>query len=254
MADHLAQALHLKKADADHAGLYTNGFKPLPDNPTVRALTFSGGVADYVYNASGGDLFRYGDVGILLGESIRKSEAISGVELLEAEETIRATVVGAGIHTIEISGSTICYAKERLPLKNVPILKISEEDERSLETFRTSIRSQLPFHMPEGEAEPVAIAFTGRDRTAFTEVQALAEAIINGAQEVIKSRHPLILVVENDIAKALGHALNVQLRNQKDLVCVDGIRTLGGDYIDIGEPVGGGQVVPVVIKTLVFNT
>ena len=49
MADQLAQSLHLKQADVDHAGLYTNGGKPLPTQPEIKAITFSGGVADCVY-------------------------------------------------------------------------------------------------------------------------------------------------------------------------------------------------------------
>ena len=74
------------------------------------------------------------------------------------------------------------------------------------------------------------------------------------AKEVIRSRHPLIVVVENDIGKALGNALNVMLQHEKDVICIDGIKTLSGDYIDIGEPIAGGQVLPVVIKTLIFNS
>ena len=38
------------------------------------------------------------------------------------------------------------------------------------------------------------------------------------------------------------------------MICIDGIRTLSGDYIDIGEPLANGHVVPVVIKTLIFNS
>ena len=37
-------------------------------------------------------------------------------------------------------------------------------------------------------------------------------------------------------------------------MCIDGIRTRSGDYIDIGAPIAGGHVVPVVIKTLIFNS
>ena len=57
------------------------------------------------------------------------------------------------------------------------------------------------------------------------------------------------------LARAAGNdALNVMLRNQKDVICIDSIHASSGDYIDIGEPVAGGQVLPVVIKTLIFNS
>ena len=71
---------------------------------------------------------------------------------------------------------------------------------------------------------------------------------------MIAGPHPLILVIENDIAKALGNALNVLLMRKKDIICIDGIFANDGDYIDIGEPVAQGRVVPVVTKTLIFNT
>ena len=254
MADQLAQSLHLKQADADHAGLYTNGGKPLPTQPEVKAITFSGGVADCVYQQMEGDIFRYGDIGVLLGQAIRANPELRAVQLFRAAETIRATVVGAGTHTTEVSGSTIHYAEGKLPIKNIPILKVSEEDEASLETFKSSVTQQMPLYKPEGKVEQIAIAFNGEKRTSFAEIQKLAAAIIESAKEVIESKHPLILVVEADIGKVLGNAVNVLLDFKKDVICIDGIKTLSGDYVDIGEPVADGHVVPVVIKTLIFNT
>jgi len=254
MAKQLAQALYLLEPDGDHAELYTNHGKPLPREPRVRAVTFSGGVADCIYQAPEGDPFRYGDVGVLLGKAIRDNPDFRKVEILPAAETIRATVVGAGIHTTEVSGSTIHYERDRLPIKNIPILKVSEEDEESLETLRNSIIRQIPLFKPEGKAEQIAIAFCGQNYTSFANIQALAAAIIEGAEEVIRSKYPLILVVESDIGKVLGNALNVLLKYEKEVICIDGIRTMNGDYIDIGEPVAGGQVLPVVIKTLIFNS
>ncbi len=254
MADQLAQSIGLKTRDEHHAGLYTNNGKPLSLDLDIRAITFSGGVADCVYGETDENWFRYGDVGPLLGDAIKKNRDFSAVELLIAAETIRATVVGAGTHTTEISGSTISYDRNKLPLKNVPILKISEEEESSMEDFEASIHTQLPLFKPEGRIEQLAIAFTGTGRTGFKEIQDLAEAVIKGAREVIESPYPLLLVVEKDIAKALGHAIRVKLDNKKEIICIDGIATLGGDYVDIGEPIGAGSVLPVVVKTLIFNS
>ena len=254
MADQLAQALFLKPQDAEHPGLYTNGGTSIPPQPAVRGVTFSGGVADYIYQPATEDVFRYGDIGVLLGRAIRQHPAFGQVVLYQAAETIRATVVGVGTHTTEVSGSTITYAREKLPIKNVPILKVAEEDEAVLETLSDSIRTQIPLYRPEGRPEQIAIAFSGRGRTSFAEIQALADAVISGAKEAIESPYPLILVVENDIGKVLGNALNVKLGHEKDVICIDSIRTLSGDYIDIGEPLAGGHVVPVVIKTLIFNS
>lgn len=253
MADQVAQSLHLKAPDGDHSGIYTNGGKPLPQEPAIQAVTYSGGVADCIYEEKEGDLFRYGDIGVLLGEAIRQNPAMGAVERYRSAETIRATVVGAGEHTTEVSGSTIHYAQGRLPIKNIPILKVSEEDEGSFDTFRSSVLRQMPLYQPEGKAEQIAIAFNGSGHTSFAEIQKLAAAIIESAKEVIESRYPLILVVEADIGKVLGNALNVLLDYKKDVICIDGIRTLSGDYVDIGEPVAEGHVVPVVIKTLIFN-
>lgn len=61
-------------------------------------------------------------------------------------------------------------------------------------------------------------------------------------------------MIENDIGKVLGNAIRVKLEHKKDVICINGIRTLSGDYIDIGEPLANGHVMPVVIKTLIFNS
>ncbi len=254
MANMLAQSLHIAPHGPQYQDVFTNDGKGLPESIKVDAVTFSGGVADYIYHSTDTNPFKFGDIGILLGEAIQKNSSFSKLERLQAIETIRATVVGAGTHTMEVSGSTISYVKDKLPIKNTPILKISKEDELSLAAITQSIRTQLPLYMPNGNPEQIAIALTGEYYTSFHQVQELAEAIIKGAEEFIKHNYPLVIVLENDIGKALGHALNIKLEHTKDVVCIDAIRTLSGDYIDIGEPIADGRVVPVVIKTLVFNS
>lgn len=252
MADHLAQAIHLKRKDSFHRELYTNGGKTLASELQIEAVTFSGGVADLIGGRKTAD-FRYGDIGVLLGRAIARHPILEQIKKFCAAETIRATVVGAGTHTTEISGSTITYSPGRLPIKNIPIIKISGEEEEYFGTIRDSIKNQLSLYLSNEHMQPVAISFGGFKHTGFKEIQNLAQAILAGAGEVVQSEYPLIVVLEADIGKALGNALMVQLEGRSEVICIDRIYTRNGDYIDIGEPVAKGQVVPVVIKTLIFN-
>ena len=135
MADELAKSLHLLPADDAHKALYTNDGAMLPQEPKLLAVTYSGGVADCIYDAKDGDPFRYGDIGVLLGRAILAQKELSGLTLYRSKETIRATVVGAGTHATDVSGSTIRYDKSYLPIKNIPVLKVSSEDEEDLNTF-----------------------------------------------------------------------------------------------------------------------
>lgn len=253
MADQLAMALHVKEADEFHRKLYTNEGQPLPAEPKITGLTFSGGVADCIYREASGNVFRYGDIGILLGRAVKNCSALKKLTTYPAKETIRATVVGAGTHTTNVSGSTISYALDKLPIKNIPVLKFSPEEEQNPDIFRKAIRDRLALYRTDGVPEQTAIAFTGAYHTGFQQIQELADIILEGADEIIKSSWPLILVIESDIAKALGNALNVRLNRQKAVISIDGIHADDGDYIDIGEPMADGRVVPVVTKTLIFN-
>lgn len=64
---------------------------------------------------------------------------------------------------------------------------------------------------------------------------------------------PIIVVVENDLAKALGQALKAQLGLKKHVICIDTIKVENDDYIDIGKGLAHSKVVPVIVKTLVFG-
>ncbi len=254
MADQLMQAINVKAHDINHLQLYTNDGKPLNTSLQTQCVTFSGGVADYIYNPTQSDPFRYGDIGVLLGYALVNHPLINSVELVKSSETIRATVVGAGTHTTQVSGSTISYEKSLLPIKNIPILKVPEENEATCDGIANSIKTQIPIYCPNGKTEQIAISLTGEGRTTFEKIKQLASCIIDGAKDIINSDYPLIIIVEKDIGKVLGNTISIQLNDTKPVICIDSIRALSGDYIDIGEPLANGHVLPVVIKTLIFNS
>jgi ethanolamine utilization protein EutA len=93
----------------------------------------------------------------------------------------------------------------------------------------------------------------GEQYLTFAEIQEIAKGIVRGAEELMQAGMPLIFVLEQDSGKVLGQTLKYQ-RPGADIICIDQIKVDEGDYIDIGKPIAGGAVVPVIIKTLLFET
>lgn len=220
----------------------------------ITSITFSGGVADYIYRKEEvSDDFLYGDIGILLGEAIKDSPLCKELTVLKSVETIRATVVGAGTHTMEISGSTITYTTDAFPIKNLPVLKLSKEEEMSAQLMELAIKSKLNWFKLDGNLQKVAIAFEGSKTPSFVQVTDYATGLLGGMKELLEQELALIILVESDMAKVLGQTMYRMLEYKKDIICLDSIHVENGDYVDIGKPVAEGTVLPVVVKTLVFN-
>src|SRR5262249_7186732 len=91
-------------------------------NRSIDAITFSGGVAEYLYKR---ETRRFGDLGSDLAEELRHMRALRR-DLAPAwapSQGIRATVIAAAQFSVQISGNTILIADPgKLPLQNLPVL------------------------------------------------------------------------------------------------------------------------------------
>jgi len=59
-------------------------------------------------------------------------------------------------------------------------------------------------------------------------------------------------MIDGDIGRTLGHILEHELAVRRDVVSIDGIQLREFDFVDIGEVIRPADVVPVVIKSLLF--
>ena len=197
----------------------------------AEVISFSGGVADCIDKTA--EPFAYGDIGVLLGEGIKNSPLCQSYRL--GEQTIRATVIGAGCHSTQLSGSTVFYADVELPKKNLPVATLQ------LPITPGSVRDAYAGQ----DAETIVLSIPGDLSLNYEEIKALAQTLADN------SRGELLVCLQADMAKALGHAIRL-IRPDRPCLCIDGLQLESESYLDIGNPVG--PALPVVIKTLVLST
>lgn len=229
-----------------------------PGGSSARDSTvfFSGGVG-YLYYAgspvhSVGDVTRYGDVGPLFADALRRHPGIQALTVKEPEETVRATVLGASTHTLGLSGSTIWVDDGVLPLRNLPVVRASVEvGDLTPESFLEGVDDAArrwgvdPFQ----DDMAYAIAFDGP--LDFSGLERVAQGFVSLADRRAQARRPLVGVVGRDYAQVIGQFVKAS-RPDQALVVIDQVGLEEGDYIDIGRPMLDGRVVPLVVKTLVF--
>jgi ethanolamine utilization protein EutA len=201
----------------------------------------------------------FDDIGVLLAEEIKNLVEEKELPVVEPENKIRATVIGAGSFSLSVSGSTTFFdQKIDLPVVNVPVLPVSlgnEEftPEKLVEAIR---RSFTTFDMIEGD-DLVALYF--RDRivsrvyTGDEWLTPYAKAIEEALPKSVSKKKLIILIFGYDVAKRLGLVIRDETSIKNNILVLDELQLEAGDWIDIGSPLKSTQSFPVTVKSLVFN-
>jgi len=216
------------------------------------AISFSGGVAEYLFSRETAD---YGDIARLLASHVRH-ELPKRVKLpaIDPGVGIRATVIGASQFTVQVSGTTILITDHTaLPLRNVSVVALPLPESLSADAVATNIRAGLERNNVPADAA-VALAIEWDRAPRYPDLLEFCRGIVAGlgAHRTAGSA-PVVLLIDGDIAKTVGHLLCDELEWKGPLISIDGVRLQDLDFVDVGEIVMPAGVIPLVIKSLVFN-
>jgi ethanolamine utilization protein EutA len=251
MADRLFEAMDGGSPASGGAGILR--LDPLPARPAVDRVTFSGGVAEYIYSR---EPRTYGDLGMLLAQEIRARVESRGAKLEPSIEGIRATVVGASQYTTQVSGSTIYVSPlEALPLRNVPVIAPAfalDADEIDSALVAEAIKTVLK-RLDLAEADTaVAVFVPWRGSATFQRLDGFCQGVVDGLAGILADGHPLVLAGDGDVGGLMGIHLREEIQLDNAIVSVDGLELKEFDYVDIGAMLPNSGAVPVVIKSLIF--
>jgi ethanolamine utilization protein EutA len=218
-------------------------------------LMLSGGIGHYAYNPipinSVADMSVHGDVGPLLSESLRQHPVLKTYEWVKPAETLRATVLGASMQTVTLSGSTIWAEKDILPMKNVPVIRPSLVGAaHDANTISQAITGAVRRWDVNVHTDNFAVALELDQPLNYNLLLQLATGLSQFAN-TLPAGQPLVAIIERDYAQALGQTVKA-MSPDRPLLVIDQVGLQEGDYIDIGAPMMDGRVVPLSVKTLIF--
>ena len=228
---------------------------PLNGSRDCDAVVFSGGVSEYVY---GHERESHGDLGAPLGKALRRriDDGELPGPLVSARECIRATVMGAAQHTVQVSGNTIYRSDDTLlPRKNLQVLRPPVDLDGDIDpaTMARTIQSHFQaFDLTEGEAE-VALVFVWQGPPAAFRIAAFCRGLMEGLPRTMSQGRPVYLVFDHDMAGLVGTILKQDFGLESQVLALDGITLRDFDFIDLGRVLEPSGTVPVTIKSLVFQ-
>src|SRR5580692_4522380 len=224
--------------------------EPLPRAAVPTALTFSGGVAEYIF---GHEHQEFGDIAkplaaALAGELSRRL----GLPLIDPGQRIRATVIGASQFTVQVSGKTIYLPDPYvLPVHNVPVVRVELDAAAEIDPDRLAAAIRAGLDEIESH-ERLAVAFAWRGDPEHARLKAAGEGLLRALAPFKDEIKLLLTVIDGDVGKTFGRLLHRELNWPGKIVSIDGVELQELDYIDVGELIAPPGVVPVVIKSLLF--
>lgn len=226
----------------------------LPVTPRPDAVTFSGGVAEYLF---GREKEQFDDLGPALAHVVGHalSDDRAPAEIWDPGQGIRATVAGASQFTVQVSGNTIIVTDDGvLPLANAPVVYCDFALDRPIDrqSVAHTVRGALDRHdLTDGE-DRIALAFRWAGEPSHARLHAVADGIVEALPRTSGAGGCLVLLTEGDVGMTLGRIVYEEIKPGGAVISVDGLTLRDFDYVDIGEKIEPTGVVPVVIKSLLF--
>lgn len=246
MADLIVQVAQGKPAALAHELLMTDA---LTESPPFDAVFISGGVGECYYRDCADLNDSFGDIGPALATALHQHPALQAMPVMEPANTLRATVIGAGMHTLSLSGSTIWLSSERLPLCNVPVLHVP--DGSDAQGLAQGWLDNAQVHDLCVQQDCYAISVPHHLPVSYRSVLLCSSAIQEFMRYCTGNPYPLIILARQDFGKALGMELQPFIED-RDLAVIDEVQTREWDYIDIGKGMFDNSVVPLTVKSLAF--
>lgn len=251
MADRLFEAMSSPAPSKQTAALAR--LEPLRNERKPDVVTFSGGVAEYLY---GREIRDFGDLGRPLAQAVLSRVRDWGSRVEQPDEGIRATVIGASQYTVQVSGGTIFVSPQTvLPLRNMPAITPAlrlDEESVDVERIATAVRAALRrLDLQEGE-QAVALCYRWQGSATHARLGGFCRGVTAGLARVLARGLPLVLVGDGDVGGVIGLHCLEETRIRNPIVSIDGIVLKEFDFVDIGALLPASGAVPVVIKSLVF--
>jgi len=176
-----------------------------------------------------------------------------GYPIRIANDPIRATVLGASQQRMQVSGNTVFISDERLlPIRNAPVSLVTvpaaDFDQQMITKLVNESLSKALFDGDHG-LRVLGIDWLG------SLTYSRADAFCNGVIEGLRGLNtPITLLLKQDIAGLIGIHFVEELNYEKPVICLDGLDQVDFDFVDIGEVINQTGLVPVVAKSILFNS
>lgn len=250
MADLIVELLSGKLTSLAAHLLQTPELKDITD---ISAIFISGGVGEcyYLQQQEEQQATQFGDIGPLLARALLRHPGLAQFSVKKPNQTVRATVIGAGAYSLTLSGSTIWLNVNDLPLKNIPVVHPSVDWQQDFPAICHEIKIAAERMDLALANDHYAISFDKTMPLTYKIVQHVARELALFYDNHGNHHATFLVVLHNDIGKALGMELQ-PLLGTTALSVIDEVATHEGDYIDIGKSYFGGEIVPLTVKSLAF--
>ena len=140
-------------------------------------------------------------------------------------------------------------------MRNVPVIHPNIDlSHEGIDVGKVSEEIMSACQMRDIERDsPISLSFEWKGDPSYQRLRAVAEAIDRALCRP-KRVAPLVIVIDGDIGRLLGRILSKELNKGEQLLSLDGVILSDLDFIDVGELISPPGVIPLVIKSLVFDS